>query len=145
MTNEDSREETPDTEPKIVVDSDWKEQVAREKEQAAVEKADSHPDGAADEPSSEADSRPQTGSPPPPEQASFEVLVYSLFAQAMSSLGQSIDPEIPQGSVNKPHAKHYIDTLEMLSEKTSGNLSDDESTMLNGILHTLRMAYVNVK
>ncbi len=145
MTNEDSREETPDTEPKIVVDSDWKEQVAREKEQAAVEKAEPHSEAATDESSEAADSNSQGASPPPPPQASFEVLVYSLFAQAMSSLGQSIDPDIPQGSVNKPYAKHYIDTLEMLSEKTSGNLSDDESTMLNGILHTLRMAYVNVK
>jgi hypothetical protein len=145
MTNEESREETPDSEPKIVVDSDWKEQVAREKEQAAEEKVESQRQDAADEPSGAADSKPPSGSTPPPPQASFEVLAYSLFAQAMSSLGQSIDPEIPQGSVNKPYAKHYIDTLEMLSEKTSGNLSDDESTMLNGILHTLRMAYVNVK
>ncbi len=164
MTNEDSQRETPDSEPKIIVDSDWKEQVAREKEQAAEGKVESQQEDSATEPSSTepsstepsstepssaepsstADSKPQSGSPPPPPQASFEVLAYSLFAQAMSSLGQSIDPEMPQGSVNKPYAKHYIDTLEMLSEKTAGNLSDDESTMLNGILHTLRMAYVNV-
>ena len=159
MTNEDSQRETPDSEPKIIVDSDWKEQVAREKEQAGEGKVESQqedsatepsspepssPEPSSAEPSSTADSKPQSGSPPPPPQASFEVLAYSLFAQAMSSLGQSIDPEMPQGSVNKPYAKHYIDTLEMLSEKTAGNLSDDESTMLNGILHTLRMAYVNV-
>lgn len=143
MNNEDSQEETPDAEPKIIVDSDWKEQVAREKEQAGEGQAETAPERSADEPSEQADSKPQAESPPPP--ASFEVLVYSLFAQAMSSLGQSIDPDIPQGSMNKPYAKHCIDTLEMLSEKTAGNLSDDESTMLSGILHTLRMAYVNVK
>ena len=154
LSSVDSQRETPDSEPKIIVDSDWKEQVAREKEQAGEGKVESQqedsatepssPEPSSAEPSSTADSKPQSGSPPPPPQASFEVLAYSLFAQAMSSLGQSIDPEMPQGSVNKPYAKHYIDTLEMMSEKTAGNLSDDESTMLNGILHTLRMAYVNV-
>lgn len=143
MTNEDSQKETPDEEPKIIVDSDWKEQVAREKEQAAVEKPESQREDTADAASEAAGSIPQNA--PPPPQASFEVLTYSLFAQAMSSLGQSIDPEIPEGSVNKPYAKHCIDTLEMLSEKTKGNLTDDESSMLNGVLHTLRMAYVNAK
>ena len=47
--------------------------------------------------------------------------------------------------VNKPYAKHYIDTLEMLGEKTKGNLSDDESKMLSEALHALRMAYVSAK
>ena len=62
-----------------------------------------------------------------------------------SLLGHIPDPESGKASINKPYAKHYIDTLEMLSEKTKGNLSDDESAMISEALHTLRMAYVNAK
>jgi hypothetical protein len=126
-----------DNEPKIIVDSDWKEQVAREREQAATTAADAVTE-------TESDSSQEHSLPPPPP-ASFEVLVSMLFTQAMSLLGQMPDPASGQASINKPYAKHYIDTLEMLSEKTKGNLSDDESAMVTEALHALRMTYVNVK
>ena len=63
----------------------------------------------------------------------------------MALLGQMPDPGSGKTSINKPYAKHYIDTLDMLSEKTKGNLSDDEKKMLSEALHALRMMYVNVK
>ncbi|MCH1495776.1 MAG: DUF1844 domain-containing protein [Rubripirellula sp.] len=83
------------------------------------------------------------GSPPPP--ASFEMLVSMLFSQAMAMLGHIPDPQSGQTSTNKPYAKYTIDTLEMLSQKTKGNLSDDEDKMLAQTLHALRMAYVEVR
>jgi hypothetical protein len=123
-------------EPKIIVDSDWKEQVNREKDQAAPAAA----------PTPEKASQPTNDSSSPlPPPASFDVLVSMLFSQAMTLLGQIPDPSSDEVSINKPYAKHYIDTLEMLSEKTQGNLSDDESGMLSEVLHVLRMTYVNVK
>ena len=82
---------------------------------------------------------------PPPPPASFEILVSMMFTQAMSMLGHIPDPTSGEASVNKPYAKHYIDTLEMLGEKTQGNLSEDESKMVSEALHALRMAYVNAK
>lgn len=129
-----------DSEPKIIVDSDWKEQVARERDQAAVPDAEGVTETT---PASSEASREDSLPPPPP--ASFEVLVSMLFTQAISMLGQMPDPESGKVSINKPYAKHYIDTLEMLSEKTKGNLSDDESAMISEALHALRMTYVNVK
>ncbi len=63
----------------------------------------------------------------------------------MAMLGMIPDPNTGETQVNKPYAKHYIDTLEMLGEKTSGNLSDDETRMLKEAMHALRMAYVNAK
>ena len=68
-----------------------------------------------------------------------------MFTQAMAMLGHMPDPSSGETMVNKPYAKHYIDTLDMLGEKTKGNLSDDESKILSEALHALRMAYVNVK
>ena len=80
---------------------------------------------------------------PPPPAASFEMLISMLFTQAMATLGQIPDPSSGQAKVNKPYAKHYIDTLEMLGEKTDGNLTADEKKMHGEALHALRMAYVS--
>jgi len=137
-------------EPKLVIDSDWKEQVAKEKEQAAEAPSEpvSENDGATKEDIAESVSQaseaasPTQQAPPP---ASFEVLISMLFTQAMMMLGQMPDPTSGKAEINKPFAKHYIDTLDMLSEKTKGNLSDEEAKMLSEALHALRMMYVNVK
>ena len=85
---------------------------------------------------------PSLMAPPP---ASFEVLISMLFTQAMGTLGQMPNPATGKAEVNKPFAKHYIDTLEMLGEKTEGNLNDDEAKMLSQALHALRMEYVSAK
>ena len=126
----------PDEEPKIVVDTDWKEQVAKEKEQ---------PEPVDELATAAASSGRDDAELPPPPPASFEVLISLLFTQAMGTLGHMPHPVSGEVEVNKPYAKHYIDTLEMLGEKTKGNLSDDESKMLSEALHALRMAYVSAK
>ncbi|TWU43723.1 hypothetical protein Q31b_12520 [Novipirellula aureliae] len=137
-------------EPKLVVDSDWKEQVAKEKQQAAEAPSESSSDAegkaegnVTDSVTEAPEAVPPTAQAPPP--ASFEVLISMLFTQAMMMLGQMPDPASGKSEINKPFAKHHIDTLEMLSEKTKGNLSDDEAKMLSEALHALRMMYVNVK
>ena len=135
--NEPDNPEHEDAEPKLIVDDDWKEQVAKEK--GAKDQSLKGDDFVAKLQESEADEIP----PPPP--ATFEILISMMFTQAMSMLGQIPDPSGQRMPVNKPYAKHTIDTLEMLGEKTKGNLTDDESGMLAEALHALRMAYVNTK
>lgn len=80
---------------------------------------------------------------PPP--ATFEMLVTMLFTQAMASLGQLPGPDGQMGPINKGFAKYFIDSVELLGEKTKGNLSDDESKMISEALHAMRMAFVSVK
>ena len=92
--------------------------------------------------SEKAESSESTPEPPP---ASFSVLVTMLFTQAMAMLGQMPDPNTGEAKVNKPFAKHYIDTLEMLEMKTKGNLDEQETAMLNEALHALRMMYVDTR
>jgi len=116
-----------ETEPTIKVDGDGKD-------------SDQSPSDVSDSANtSSAESMPD----PPP--ASFSVLVTMLFTQAMGMLGQMPDPNTGQANVNKPFAKHYIDTLEMLESKTKGNLDDQEAAMLNEALHALRMMYVDTR
>jgi hypothetical protein len=147
-------------EPKIIVDDDWKEQVAKEKEAMAA-KASGDKSTAQETPSDADESatsesvtsepvtdQPATGGPRSPEMmppASFEVLVSMMFTQGMSMLGHIPHPETGEATVNKPFAKHTIDTLEVLTEKTKGNLTDNEAKMLSEAMHALRMAYVSAK
>ena len=132
--------------PKIIVDTDWKDQVEKEREQA--NEPEKEPDFVPKEHTKPETSEPaavDTSDTPPPPEASFEVLVTMLFTQAMATLGQIPNPSTGEAEVNKPFAKHYIDTLELLDEKTKGNLTDEESKILSEALHALRMMYVNTK
>jgi len=59
-------------------------------------------------------------------------------------LGQIPNPKTGQGEVNLELAKMFIDQLAMIQEKTRGNLSNDEATVLKNTLSNLQMIYVEV-
>ena len=59
-------------------------------------------------------------------------------------LGQIPNPKTGEGEVNLELAKMFIDQLAMIQEKTRGNLTNDESTVLKNTLSNLQMVYVEV-
>src|SRR5213083_900542 len=59
-------------------------------------------------------------------------------------LGQIPNPQTGKGEVNLELAKMFIDQLAMIQEKTRGNLSNEESTVLRNALSNLQLAYVEV-
>ena len=118
--------------PKIVVDGDWKEQVAREKEELRKGASDETP---SHEPREKGDI---------PE-ASFMILVVALATQAMAALGQVPDPINGNLALDLDVAKHHIDMLGVLQTKTEGNLDSEESRYLEATLSQLRMAYVSAR
>lgn len=59
-------------------------------------------------------------------------------------LGQFPHPQTGETEVNLDAARMFIDQLEMIQEKTRGNLSADESRVIGNALTSLRMAYVEV-
>jgi hypothetical protein len=59
-------------------------------------------------------------------------------------LGQIPNPQTGKGEVNLEVAKMFIDQLEMVQEKTRGNLSNEETTVLRNAISNLQMAYVEV-
>ncbi len=75
----------------------------------------------------------------------FSTLVLSLATSAMVHLG--LVPESEGGSTEKnlPLAQQTIDTLELLQDKTRGNLTDDETKLLQSVLYELRMGYVKAR
>ena len=124
-------------EPKIVVDEDWKSRVQAEKESAAKPAASS---AATSE--KEPDEDAAGGRLPA---ASFELLLSTLAAQALTAMGKLPDPVQGHAIVRPDLAKHYIDMLGMLEQKTKGNLTQDEAGMLDGVLHQLRMTFVTIR
>ena len=78
--------------------------------------------------------------PIPP--ADFSFLVYSLTTQAQIQLGLLRLDEKEAPRPNLPIARHTIDMLSMLQEKTQGNLSLPEKLLLENSLTDLRFRYV---
>ncbi len=72
---------------------------------------------------------------------SFENHILSLYNLAIINFGIR-DPETGKIIRNLPVAKHTIDTIGMLQEKTKGNLTAPESNFLENILYELRMNYL---
>ncbi len=75
-------------------------------------------------------------------EVNFITLMLSLNTSALVHLGQIADPASNEQAKNLPLAKHTIDTIALLQEKTRGNLSEDEAKLLEHILYELRMLYV---
>jgi hypothetical protein len=59
-------------------------------------------------------------------------------------LGQIPNPKTGEGEVNLELAKLFIDQLEMIQEKTRGNLTNEEAAALRNTVSNLQMAYVEV-
>jgi hypothetical protein len=78
----------------------------------------------------------------------FSTFALSLGASALMHLGLAPDPSGSEGQaaeVNLPLARQAIDTLEMIEEKTRGNLDEDEAKLLQSLLYELRMDFVRVE
>ncbi|BBD09752.1 DUF1844 domain-containing protein [Desulfovibrio ferrophilus] len=78
----------------------------------------------------------------PLPQVTFSTFVMSLASSALVHLGEVPEPETGQMMPSLPVAKHTIDILAMLQEKTGNCLDPDETQLLEGLLYDLRMKYV---
>lgn len=120
--------------PNLIIDEDWKTQVEREKtetDQAAAAQAAAVEPAAGDQ---------DLGIPPP----TLMTLLTTLGTQALLMLGQITHPVTNKRDVDLEQARHFIDLLAMLEVKTGGNRTDEESQVLDGLLHDLRMLFVQV-
>lgn len=72
----------------------------------------------------------------------FSAFVLSLNASSLIHLGEIPDPQARERSVNLPAAKHTIEILEIIKDKTSGNLDNEEQKLLDDILYNLRLKFV---
>ena len=75
-------------------------------------------------------------------EVNFSMFILSLNTSALVHLGQIPDPLTQEKKVDLPLARHTIDTLQMLREKTKGNLTKEEERLLDSILYELRILYL---
>jgi len=74
----------------------------------------------------------------------FSTFLLSLNTAALVHLGELQDPLTKEKRVDLLMAKQVIDTLEMLREKTKGNLTPDEEELFKSILFDLKLRFVKL-
>lgn len=107
------------------VDQSWKEAVQQEKEKLKENQ--------------QSEEDPEEVYP----EASFQSIVGSFGMQVAIALGQVENPMTGEKNKDLEQAKHFIDSLRVLREKTEGNLTDEEEQHLNTLISELQMQYVN--
>ena len=73
----------------------------------------------------------------------FSSFVIGLYTQGLMLLGEIPNPETGTRVEHIEGARQSIDILGVLEDKTKGNLSPDEEKLLQEVVSTLRLAYVN--
>lgn len=99
----------------------------------------SHDEEVPSQNSSESSSDPKDVPLPDPTMIS---LISGLATQAMMSMGVFPHPTTGKATMMLHQAKHLIDTVDLLFEKTRGNLTDEENQTIQSVLHELRMVFV---
>jgi hypothetical protein len=83
---------------------------------------------------------PAPGGPLPA--VDFHTFILSLGSSALLHLGELEHPDAGGPRKDLPLAKHTIDILEMLEQKTKGNLTPAEDKLISSLLYDLRLRYV---
>jgi hypothetical protein len=121
----------------FAADGSRKEDVAAEENKGEAE--------AASEPSAQGEPRSEPRGPYEAESSGFETLVSYLSTTAMFQLGLIAGPSGERIPADLPNARRTVDLLEVLREKTRGNLTASESQLLDEVLYELRMSFVEMQ
>jgi hypothetical protein len=78
----------------------------------------------------------------PLPEVNFSSLIFSLSSSALFNFGEIEDPQTKEKRKDLVLAKHAIDTIAMLKDKTKGNLTQEEEKFLESVLTDLRWRYV---
>jgi hypothetical protein len=143
------------------IDTDWKKQAQEEKKRLAEEQAKRAAEAAKAPAPAAAPAMPPGVAPVGPAgaaaasersgrigqrampEASLATLVQAQLTQAMFYLGELAAPgQAPV--LNLDMAKHHLDTLRVLEEKTVNNLTEEEQRLLDHALYDLRTRFVAV-
>lgn len=99
-------------------------------------------DAAEDKEPEKKESKADDSERPPLPEVNFNSLIFSLSSSALLHIGDIADPQTGEKRKDLQLAKHSIDIIAMLKEKTAGNLNDEEIKFIDSILTDLRLRYV---
>jgi hypothetical protein len=120
---------------KRLFDESGKERQQEEAQSSTAEEKPKVQESAKTEPKQESDY----------PQVTFTNFVLSLSTSALFHFGDFPEHEGGASEKNLPAAKQTIDILDMLKEKTKGNLDENETNLIQGALYELKMRYVKEK
>ena len=75
-------------------------------------------------------------------EVTFSAFIMSMNTSVLYHLGEIADPVSGKKTVSLDPARHGIDTLVLIQEKTKGNLTTDEEEMLKNILYDVKLRFV---
>ena len=75
-------------------------------------------------------------------EVTFPAFIMSLNTSALYHLGEIADPATGKRIVDLDLAKHAIDTLVLMQNKTKGNLTEDEVELLKNMLYDIKIRFV---
>ena len=135
-----STDETPDQPSETSADEDWKEKIKAE--DAALEQKLKDDASQEETPSSGTEKAPPSADETVFPPADFSMIVATFSTQAMLAMGLFPNPVTNKIETNSSLASHCVDMLGVVEEKTKGNLTPDETTLLDTTLHQLRIAFI---
>jgi len=135
-----STDETPDQPSETSADEDWKEKIKAE--DAALEQKLKDDASQEETPSSGTEKAPPSADETVFPPADFSMIVATFSTQAMLAMGLFPNPVTNKIETNSSLARHCVDMLGVVEEKTKGNLTPDETTLLDTTLHQLRIAFI---
>jgi hypothetical protein len=72
----------------------------------------------------------------------FSAVIFPLYTQALIKLGLMEDPRVNRIETNLDYAKRLIDILDLLKDRTKGNLEPEEENLFEAILSQLKLHYL---
>ncbi|MCA9286662.1 MAG: DUF1844 domain-containing protein [Phycisphaerales bacterium] len=132
MTNTTPESQSGNEPSRLHIDTDWKAQAQAEKERLSQKEKEREKE------------RPRSGGPDDLPPSDFKSLVGVLASQALMSLGGYADPATGRAVVDLGGAKFVIDLMEVLEQKTKGNLSSEEAEELKSVIGQLQSRFVQI-
>lgn len=132
-----------------MTDDDKKEKdfkVEDRRTSSGAEGKESKPPEPEDDQSPQEEAGPETsktGEPGDAIKVDFSTFIFSLFSSALIQLGDMADPITGAMDPNLTSAKQTIDIIDILREKTEGNLSEEESKLLENASAELKWKYLD--
>ena len=123
-------------EKKIIIDEDWKKQAQQEKEVLKAKEKEEKEKKAAEQ--------PDEGRSGPLPKGDLAGLINMLTTQALFAMGVLRIKGQEEKEPDLQMARYNIDMLEVLEEKTKGNLTAEEAAALKNTLSELRMGFVQL-
>jgi hypothetical protein len=137
--------------PSLHIDTDWKKQAQEEKRRLAEQEQKRQEQERATRPTPAVPAAATAAAPGPRSArgaretppASIGSLVQSIWTQALLYLGE-LAPSGMEPMLNLDMARHQLDLLGVLEDKTKGNLTPEEQHLLDSILYEARTRFISV-